>query len=326
MEELRKEPVTAGLILLNILVFLIVEFTGSSQNTMHMLDCGAAFTPMIIQGGEYYRLFTCMFLHFGIEHLLNNMLVLFVLGSRLEQVIGKIKFLLIYLIGGVFGNVISLLIELRTQDFAVSAGASGAVFAVMGAMIYIVIRNKGWLGDLSMRQILVMAAFSLYFGFASTGVDNTAHVGGMVSGFFLSSWKKNIKGSTFFRSAFYTECTLVGFNDLPGDSKPEASAPGLVCYEGTKGVFNLVFCHATSVIRDGDLDTVRNGRSGKKDFAVSMLDRFLRITEKVKKSLTDFCLIQTDLGKITGDVSLKGDSKVVQCRSKGTGNSIQADT
>ena len=144
MEELRKEPVTAGLILLNILVFLIVEFTGSSQNTMHMLDCGAAFTPMIIQVGEYYRLFTCMFLHFGIEHLLNNMLVLFVLGSRLEQVIGKIKFLLIYLIGGVLGNVISLLIELRAQDFAVSAGASGAVFAVMGAMIYIVIRNKGW--------------------------------------------------------------------------------------------------------------------------------------------------------------------------------------
>lgn len=89
-------------------------------------------------------------------------------------------------IGGVLGNVISLLIELRTQDFAVSAGASGAVFAVMGAMIYIVIRNKGWLGDLSMRQILVMAAFSLYFGFASTGVDNTAHVGGMVSGFFLA--------------------------------------------------------------------------------------------------------------------------------------------
>ena len=54
MEELRKEPVTAGLILLNILVFLIVEFTGSSQNTMHMLDCGAAFILMIIQGGEYY--------------------------------------------------------------------------------------------------------------------------------------------------------------------------------------------------------------------------------------------------------------------------------
>lgn len=186
MEELRKEPVTAGLILLNILVFLAVEFTGSSQNTMHMLDCGAAYTPMIVQGGEYYRLFTCMFLHFGIEHLLNNMLVLFVLGSRLERVIGKIKFLLIYLLGGVLGNIISLYLELHAQNFAVSAGASGAVFAVMGAMIYIVIRNKGWLGDLSMRQILIMAAFALYFGFASTGVDNTAHVAGMISGFLLA--------------------------------------------------------------------------------------------------------------------------------------------
>ena len=186
MEELRKEPVTAGLILLNILVFLIVEFTGSSQNTMHMLDCGAAFTPMIIQGGEYYRLFTCMFLHFGIEHLVNNMLVLFVLGSRLERVIGKIRFLLIYLLGGIAGNVVSLLLELKTQEFSVSAGASGAVFAVMGAMIYIVIRNKGWLGDLSMRQILVMAAFSLYFGFTSSGVDNAAHIGGLLAGFVLA--------------------------------------------------------------------------------------------------------------------------------------------
>ena len=186
VEELRKEPVTAGVIFLNILAFVIVEITGSSQNTMHMLDWGAAYTPMIVQGGEYYRLFTCMFLHFGIEHLLNNMLVLFVLGSRLEQVIGKIRFLLIYLLGGLLGNVFSLCMELHSMDFAVSAGASGAVFAVMGAMIYIVIRNKGWLGDLSARQILIMAAFSLYFGFTSTGVDNTAHIGGLVSGLLLA--------------------------------------------------------------------------------------------------------------------------------------------
>ena len=174
MEEIKKEPVTVGLILINIIVFLAVECTGSSQNTMHMLDCGAAYTPIIIEGGEYYRLFTCMFLHFGIEHLLNNMLVLFVLGSRLERV------------GGLLGNVISVLVELKSMDFAVSAGASGAVFAVMGAMIYIVIRNKGWLGDLSARQILVMAFFSLYYGFTSTGVDNTAHVAGLVCGIMIS--------------------------------------------------------------------------------------------------------------------------------------------
>lgn len=174
------------MILINVLVFIAVEFTGTSQDAWHVLEYGAAYTPYIIQNGEVYRLFTSMFLHFGIEHLVNNMLVLFVLGSRLERVIGKIRFLLIYLLGGIAGNVVSLLLELKTQEFSVSAGASGAVFAVMGAMIYIVIRNKGWLGDLSMRQILVMAAFSLYFGFTSSGVDNVAHIGGLLAGFVLA--------------------------------------------------------------------------------------------------------------------------------------------
>ena len=186
LEEIRKEPATMALILINVLVFIAVEFTGTSQDACHVLEYGAAYTPYIIQNGEVYRLFTSMFLHFGIEHLVNNMLVLFVLGSRLERVIGKIRFLLIYLLGGIAGNVVSLLLELKTQEFSVSAGASGAVFAVMGAMIYIVIRNKGWLGDLSMRQILVMAAFSLYFGFTSSGVDNAAHIGCLLAGFVLA--------------------------------------------------------------------------------------------------------------------------------------------
>lgn len=186
MEEIQKEPVTVALILINVLVFIAVELTGTSQNAWHVLDYGAAYTPYIVQNGEVYRLFTSMFLHFGIEHLVNNMLVLFVLGSRLEQVIGKLRFLFIYLAGGIAGNIFSLILELRNQDFSVSAGASGAVFAVMGAMIYVVIRNKGWLGDLSMRQILVMAAFSLYFGFTSSGVDNAAHIGGMIAGFVLA--------------------------------------------------------------------------------------------------------------------------------------------
>lgn len=186
MEEIRKEPVTASLILINILAFIAVELTGTSQDAWHMLKYGAAYTPYIIEKGEVYRLFTSMFLHFGMEHLVNNMLVLFVLGSRLERVTGRIRFLLIYLLGGIAGNVISMFLELKTHTFSVSAGASGAVFAVMGAMIYVVIRNKGWLGDLSMRQILVMAVFSLYFGFTSSGVDNAAHIGGLLAGLVLS--------------------------------------------------------------------------------------------------------------------------------------------
>lgn len=185
-KELSKEPVTAVLLLLNIIIFLVTDFTGGTDNTIHMLECGAAYPPFILENGEYYRLFTCMFLHFGIEHLANNMLVLFVLGQRLEPVVGKIRFLLIYFLGGIGGNLISLVFDIKGGNYAVSAGASGAVFAVMGAMIWVVIRNRGRLQDISTRQMLVMAAFSLYFGFASSGVDNAAHVGGMICGILLA--------------------------------------------------------------------------------------------------------------------------------------------
>ena len=184
MEEMKKEPVTVFLILVNLLVFLAVELTGGSEDTMHM-QCGAAYTPSVMQG-EYYRIFTSMFLHFGPQHLGNNMLVLFVLGGRLERTVGRLKYLLIYLLGGMGGNLLCIFLELNSRDFAVSAGASGAVFAVMGAMIYAVIRGRGYIEDLSARQVVIMAAFSLYFGFTSEGVDNAAHVGGLICGFILA--------------------------------------------------------------------------------------------------------------------------------------------
>ena len=72
------------------------------------------------------------------------------------------------------------------MEFAVSAGASGAVFAVMGAMIYVLLRSKGRVEDITVRQMVIMAAFSLYFGLTSSGVDNAAHIGGMLSGFVLA--------------------------------------------------------------------------------------------------------------------------------------------
>ena len=141
MEEIKKEPITVLFILLNILIFLVVDFTGGSENTAHMIECGAAYPPLILENGEIYRLFTCMFLHFGIYHIANNMLVLFVLGQRLEPVVGKIKFILIYLLGGLGGNIFSFIMEMKSADYAVSAGASGAVFAVMGAMLYVVVEE-----------------------------------------------------------------------------------------------------------------------------------------------------------------------------------------
>ena len=182
-KELKKEPITALLIVVNIVVFILTEITGGSLDTAHMVRCGASYAPYIWEKGQIYRIFTCMFLHFGMTHLMNNMLVLFVLGQRLEPVLGKIRFLLVYFLGGIGGNIISLYLDVKGQKLTVSAGASGAVFALMGGIIYVLLRHKGRMKDLTARKLMVMAFFSLYFGFTSNGVDNAAHIGGLVCGF-----------------------------------------------------------------------------------------------------------------------------------------------
>ena len=151
-----------------------------------MLGHGASFVPLIVERGEYYRLFTSMFLHFGIEHLFNNMLVLIFLGDMLEKLAGKWRYLLIYLLGGLGGNLLSLAMELRSGEFAVSAGASGAIFAVIGALVFLVVRHRGRIPGVSGRRLLLMAALSLFQGFFSTGVDAMAHLGGFLSGFVLA--------------------------------------------------------------------------------------------------------------------------------------------
>ena len=181
----KQAPVNHTIILLNILVFLLVEFTGSWEDVNHMLKWGAAGTLDIMQQHEYYRLFTAMFLHFGIQHLGNNMLVLLFIGDCLERNLGKIRYGLLYLLGGAGANLLSLFHELYSKEYVVSAGASGAVFAVIGGLLYIVIRNKGHIENFSSRQLLILAFLSLYHGLTSTGVNNTAHLGGLLCGFLL---------------------------------------------------------------------------------------------------------------------------------------------
>lgn len=171
-----------AIVIINIIVFLVLEIMGDTESGIFMYDHGAMFPDAVLLNGEWYRLFTCMFIHFGIEHLGNNMLILFFLGDNLERAVGHIKYLLIYLLSGLCGSGLSMLYMLRSGDYAVSGGASGAIFGVIGALIYIVVRNRGKLEDLTAKRLIFMAALSLYHGFTATGVDNWAHVGGLVGG------------------------------------------------------------------------------------------------------------------------------------------------
>lgn len=185
LKQRRQVPVNTAIILLNVFLFLLVEFTGSSLDSQHMVDWGAAYTPWIFQKQEYYRLVTSMFLHFGIQHLGNNMLVLFFVGDCLERSLGKVKYLLLYLGGGIGAGLLSLWTEVYREEIVVSAGASGAVFAVIGALICVVIRNRGYVENFTTRQLFILAVLSLYHGVASAGVDNAAHFGGLLCGFLL---------------------------------------------------------------------------------------------------------------------------------------------
>ena len=179
-----KRYVNLCIVVVNVLIFLLVELTGSSENTEHMVNWGASWLPYILDG-QYFRLFTCMFLHFGIVHLGNNMIVLLFLGDTLEQLTGHLKYGLICLGGGLIGSIVSCAHEYVSADYYVSAGASGCVFAVTGALLYIVIRERGRLGTLTVRKMVILAALSVYNGMVSVGLDNYAHVGGLLGGFVL---------------------------------------------------------------------------------------------------------------------------------------------
>ncbi len=189
MEEKKEQKTvcTIGLIVANISIFLIFTLLGKSEDVLFMQQYGAMYEPYVIEGHEYYRLLTSVFLHFGIEHLLNNMVMLGAIGYHLEPEIGRIRFLLVYFLSGIGGNICSLLFNVSFGNAVVSAGASGAVFGLMGALLCAVIRNKGRIGRLNKRGVLVLVVLSLYLGLTSSGVDNAAHIGGLFCGFMLEA-------------------------------------------------------------------------------------------------------------------------------------------
>ena len=196
MANQKKAVCTIGIAVANIIVFLLLSFGGRMEDGMYMLEHGAMYDPFVVEYKEYYRLFTCMFLHFGFSHLMNNMLTLVVIGWNVEMFVGKIRFLVIYFLSGLGGNLLSMAVDIWKQDYSVSAGASGAIFGLTGAMLCLAILNHGRAGNITKQGMIVMIFISLYTGFTSGGVDNFAHIGGLLTGCLVTTllcWKRNSK-------------------------------------------------------------------------------------------------------------------------------------
>lgn len=186
MENRKEVACTVLLIAINVIVFFYLSFGGMTEDAYYMLQHGAMYATNFLIEREYYRIFTSMFLHFGFEHLMNNMVTLGVLGRYLEPIVGKTKFLLIYMISGLGGNLLSLASEVLSGDYYVSAGASGAVFGLTGALLCLTIFNHGRIASLTKQSMVIMIVISLYNGFVSNGVDNFAHIGGLLCGFLVT--------------------------------------------------------------------------------------------------------------------------------------------
>lgn len=182
----QLSPVNTAIVAANIIVFVIMEIIGNTNDTLFMLEHGGGFAPFIIDGHEYWRLITSMFLHFGIRHIFNNMLVLAFIGDNLERAVGKFKYIVIYFGSGIVANIVSTLIEYNSGRLVLSAGASGAIFGVVGALIYVLIVNRGQLEDLNIMQILLFAAMSIYLGLQDSHTDNIAHIAGLIAGLSLA--------------------------------------------------------------------------------------------------------------------------------------------
>lgn len=180
-------PINTILIIINIAVFLFVDFTHSSGNWEWLLECGALYHPYVLEKGEYYRFLTSMFLHSGVQHIAGNMLMLWFIGGILEQTIGKLRYILIYFISGILAGITSVGYNMLIGNVPICVGASGAIFGVVGGLVYVVCVSRGKGVNLTPRQIILFAVLSLYSGVANETVGNAAHFGGFVSGLLLTA-------------------------------------------------------------------------------------------------------------------------------------------
>ena len=172
-----RSGVTTTLILVNVVVFLLELKDGGSEKTEVAIKYGAQYSPYVRQG-QYYRLFTAMFLHFGIYHLLFNMYALSVIGPAVDYVCGTVRFLIIYLLSGLAGNVVTMVLDEQTGQRRISAGASGCVFGLLGACFVLAIAGYGF----SLRSIMTTLLINLVYGFSSRRINMASHVGGFLAG------------------------------------------------------------------------------------------------------------------------------------------------
>ena len=185
----KKTPyVTYIMMGICVVLYLLTSLVGGNfieQNPNVLHDYGALvnFNMMNNSYLELIRLVSSVFLHAGILHLLCNMYSLYIIGPQLESFFGKTKFIIIYIVSGIVGNLLSLAF---LQDNVVSVGASGAIFGLLGALLYFGYHYRVYLSGVIKSQIIPLIILNLGIGFVASGINNFAHIGGLIGGVLIS--------------------------------------------------------------------------------------------------------------------------------------------
>ena len=171
----KKIVATKVLILINVIVFVLSFLL--SETGIYDVFTNFALNKYYVKSGEIYRLITCGFLHADIIHLFCNMYSLYIIGTQLETFIGKKKFVIVYFISMITGSLLSCV-----MSNSWSVGASGAIFGLIGSLIYFGYHYRIYLGSVIKSQIIPLLILNLGIGFIIPNIDVSAHVGGLVGG------------------------------------------------------------------------------------------------------------------------------------------------
>lgn len=177
-----KPRVTYVMMGLLAVVFLVESFAGGSEDPATLVKLGANYAPLVT-GGQYWRLFTANFLHIGLMHLAFNLYALYILGTEVEMFYGPWRFLIIYLLSALAGAIGSY-----AFTYGLSAGASTAIFGLVGTLVAFFLRNRAVFGEMSqtrLTNLVIVIIINVIYGLSNPVIDNFGHLGGFVGGVLL---------------------------------------------------------------------------------------------------------------------------------------------
>jgi rhomboid protease GluP len=178
----RRSPVTAIFLVIIVAYFILIGINGGTTDVETLVRFGALFPPFISMYNQYYRFITSIFIHIGIMHLFFNGYALYVFGTQIEGLMGSKKYLFFFLLSGLGGNLATYFFNFES----ISAGASGSLFGLFGAFLYLIQHHKNMITPEGRKSIISLLLVNLAFTVLVPNISITAHLGGFIIGYLLS--------------------------------------------------------------------------------------------------------------------------------------------